>query len=433
MSKIQVLLNKPQTDFISLPHKFRGFVGGFGSGKTWVGCTSLGRHFTEFPRVNAGYFAPSYPQIRDIFYPTIDEALFPFGFNTKTRTGDKEVDVYRGRKYYGTTICRSMERPETIVGFKIGRALVDEIDVMKTDKARAAWRKIIARLRHNAPGLQNGIDVTTTPEGFKFVHNQFIELARDKPEVAGMYGIVQASTYDNEINLPDDYIPSLLASYPEQLIDAYINGQFVNLKTGTVYKAYNRESNRSSETIKQGEPLFIGMDFNVGKMSAIVHVKRSGDPHAVDEITGAYDTPDMVRRIQEKYWKIDKGERVKTCGIAIYPDASGNSRKSNDASTSDLQILRDGGFQVVVGSVNPAVKDRVNAMNGLFCNAIGVRRYRVNPDTCPVYAGSLEQQAWNDQGEPDKTSGHDHTNDAGGYFIAQDYPIKRRIAETRDF
>jgi hypothetical protein len=248
-----------------------------------------------------------------------------------------------------------------------------------------------------------------------------------------MYGIVQASTYDNEKNLPDDYIASLLASYPEQLIAAYIEGRFVNLKTGSVYKSYDRELNRTRETIKEGEPLFVGMDFNVGKMSAIVHVKRNGDPQAVDEVTGAYDTPDMVRRLQERYWTIVKGERVKTCAIIVYPDASGNSRKSNDASTSDLQILRDGGFRVVVGSVNPAVKDRVNAMNALFCNAQGARRYMVNPDACPVYAGSLEQQAYNEQGEPDKSTGHDHTNDAGGYFIAQDYPIKRRIAESRDF
>jgi hypothetical protein len=33
-----------------------------------------------------------------------------------------------------------------------------------------------------------------------------------------MYGLVQASTFDNEKNLPDDYIPSLLASYPPELI-----------------------------------------------------------------------------------------------------------------------------------------------------------------------------------------------------------------------
>lgn len=430
MHDLRLSLNKPQAQFLEMPHKFKAFVAGFGSGKTWVGCSSLGKHFLEFPRVNAGYFAPTYAQIRDIFYPTVDEALYPWGFSVKIRESNKEVDLYHGRRFYGTIICRSMEKPETIIGFKIGKALVDEIDILKTEKARTAWRKIIARLRFLKEGLQNGIDVTTTPEGFKFVHSQFVEQVRIKPELAEMYGLIQASTYDNEINLPDDYIPSLLASYPEQLIAAYIDGQFVNLKTGSVYVAYNRTLNACDDQTQAGETLFIGMDFNVGKMAAIVHVKRLGLPCAVDEIVNAYDTPDMIRRIKEKYWLYADGRYVPSCAIRIYPDASGDSRKSVNASATDIQLLKDAGFQVIVNHSNPPVKDRINSMNGMFCNAVGARRYKVNHHKCPTYTASLEQQAWAENGEPDKTTGHDHTNDAGGYFIQNEYPINKRTVTT---
>lgn len=430
MHDISLSLNMPQAQFLNMPHKFKAFVAGFGSGKTWVGCSSLGKHFLEFPRVNAGYFAPTYAQIRDIFYPTVDEALYPWGFNVKIRESNKEVDLYQGRRFYGTIICRSMEKPETIIGFKIGKALVDEIDVLKTEKARTAWRKIIARLRFLKDGLQNGIDVTTTPEGFKFVHQQFVEQVREKPQLAEMYGLIQASTYDNEINLPDDYIPSLLASYPEQLIAAYIDGQFVNLKTGSVYVAYNRHLNACDDQIQPGETLFIGMDFNVGKMAAITHVKRLGLPCAVDEIVNAYDTPDMIRRIKERYWLYDGNDYKPTCAIRIYPDASGDSRKSVNASATDIQLLKNAGFQVIVNHSNPPVKDRINSMNGMFCNAMGQRRYLVNHHKCPTYTASLEQQAWAENGEPDKTTGHDHTNDAGGYFLQKEYPLIRSTVTT---
>jgi hypothetical protein len=428
VNELQIPLNLPQAQFLAMPQKFKAFVAGFGSGKTWVGCSSLGKHFLEFPRVNAGYFAPTYAQIRDIFYPTIDEALFPWGFSVKIKTSDKEVDLYQGRKYYGTIICRSMEKPETIIGFKIGKALVDEIDVLKMEKARTAWRKIIARLRFLKEGLQNGIDVTTTPEGFKFVHSQFVEQVRINPQLSAMYGLIQASTYDNEANLPDDYIPSLLASYPAQLIDAYINGQFVNLKTGSVYVAYNRQANACDDVVQPQDTLFIGMDFNVGKMAAITHVKRSNLPCAVDEIVNAYDTPDMIRRIKERYWAYENGDFVQNRAIRIYPDASGDNRKSVTASETDLALLRQAGFQVICNRSNPPVKDRINSMNGMFCNAKGERRYLVNHNACPTYTASLEQQAWSDSGEPDKTTGHDHTNDAGGYFINFDYPIMKRSA-----
>jgi hypothetical protein len=229
-----------------------------------------------------------------------------------------------------------------------------------------------------------------------------------------MYGMVQASTYDNEANLPDDYIPSLLATYPTQLINAYLNGQFVNLTSGTVYHAFDRTKNACADVLADGEPAFVGLDFNVGKMAAVIHVKRDGLPRAVAEVVNAYDTPDMIRILKERL-----GERQ----IRVYPDASGGSRKSVNASTTDLQLLHAAGFQVSAPQANPPVKDRINAMNAMFCNAQGERRYKVNPNTCPTYCDNLEQQVWAANGEPDKSAGNDHQNDAGGYFIHRDYPL----------
>lgn len=429
--EISPRLNVPQARFLELPHKFRAYVAGYGAGKTWAGCASQGKHFYEHPRINTGYFAPSYPQIRDIFYPTIEESLYTWGLTSKVRIGNHEVDVYRGRVYMGTILCRSMDDPGSIVGFKIGRALVDEIDVMAQEKAVRAWRKILSRMRYKVDGLQNGVDVTTTPEGFRFVHEQFVKLVREQEGRRALYGMVQASTYDNEANLPNDYIPSLLQSYPAQLIEAYINGQFVNMQTGTVYASYNRVLNGCTDTVQDGEPLFIGMDFNVGKMAAVVHVKRDGMPRAVDEIVNGYDTPDMVRKIQERYWRHEGGRYVSTRQIRIYPDASGDSRKSVNASKTDLALLREAGFTVCAPAANPPVKDRINAMNGMFMNADGQRRYLVNSDSCPTYADALEQQAWATNGEPDKSSGHDHPNDASGYFIHNDYPIIKRTARVQ--
>lgn len=63
--------------------KFRAFVAGFGSGKTWVGCSSLCNKAWEFPKVPLGYFAPTYPQIRDIFFPTIEEVAFDWGLKLR--------------------------------------------------------------------------------------------------------------------------------------------------------------------------------------------------------------------------------------------------------------------------------------------------------------------------------------------------------------
>lgn len=416
-------LNIPQARFLAMPHKFKAYVAGFGSGKTWVGCGGICKGMWEHPKINQGYFAPTYPQIRDIFYPTVEEVAFDWGMNVKINESNKEVHFYAGKQYRGTTICRSMEKPQTIVGFKIGNALIDELDVMPALKAQLAWRKIIARMRYNVPGLRNGIDVTTTPEGFKFVYQQFVKAIRDKPALTTLYGLVQASTFDNEKNLPDDYIPSLLESYPEELIKAYLRGHFTNLTSGTIYHQFDRKLNSCGDEEQPGEPLFIGMDFNVGKMAAIVHVKRDGMPRAVRELVKVYDTPAMIKRIQEEFWRYEGGKYVASRQIYIYPDASGDSRKSNNASATDIAQLKQAGFSVMVNAANPPVKDRINSMNAMFCNGNGERRYLVNVQRCPVYTESLEQQVWAPSGEPDKSADNDHPNDAGGYFIVKDFPI----------
>lgn len=433
-------LNRPQGQFLQMPHKFRAFVAGFGSGKTWVGCSSLCTHVWNSPKVPSSYFAPTYPQIRDIFFPTIEECAFDWGLRVEIMESNKEVHYFNGRQYRGTTICRSMEKPSAIVGFKTGKSLVDEIDLLTADKARQVWNKIIAR--HRAKGNDadfdddavtdadqieivrntNGIDVTTTPEGFKFTHQQFVRDINKTKKRSEFYGLIQASTFDNELNLPPDYIDSLLESYDPNLINAYLNGQFVNLASGAVYPEFDRILNHTDELILPNEPLHIGMDFNVLKMAAAVNVIRNGEPRALAELTGIRDTPAMVDVIKEKY---------PDHKIMIYPDASGQNTSSKSSTESDHSILRQAGFSVYVDGSNPRIKDRVNAVNAMILNSKGERRFKVNTNTCPELTEGLEQQIYDKQGMPDKAAGVDHLNDAFGYMISQKYPITKPVTSSK--
>ena len=413
----EVRLSAPQSIYLNdLDTKFRAYVGGFGAGKTFVGGLDLGLFAARHPGVVQGYFAPTYRDIRDTYWPTMDEVGFELGFRVKIKTGDKEVELYRGRACYGTIICRSMEDPSGIIGFKIARAHVDEIDVLPTDKAKNAWRKITARMRLVVPNVVNGIGVTTTPEGFKFVYETFARPASTDRERTRLidYSMVQASTYENEAYLPPDYIQSLKDTYPDELISAYLEGQFVNLTSGTVYNAYNRETNRSRETLKPGEPIKLGMDFNVGNMAACAFVLRENDWHCVDELKGGVDTPSMLATMAERY----AGHNV-----TIYPDASGKNTSSKGASLSDIGLLRNAGYSIRAKPSNPRVKDRVLAINVNFQK----QRLWVNPDTCPETTRCLEQQSYDKNGEPDKTTGLDHQPDAFGYPIAYELPVIRPI------
>ena len=137
------------------------------------------------------------------------------------------------------------------------------------------------------------------------------------------------STYSNLSNLPDDYIDELKETYPANLIDAYINGIFVNLTSMPVWMNFDRRWNCAFEKVEGSEALHIGMDFNVGRGCAIIYVFRDGLPVAVDEIINSYDTPATIRIIKQRY---------PNNPIIIYPDASGKSRKSVNATESDISL-----------------------------------------------------------------------------------------------
>jgi quinolinate synthase len=160
------------------------------------------------------------------------------------------------------------------------------------------------------------------------------------------------------------------------------------------------------------------MDFNVTKMASSIYVVRANGWHAVDELKDIFDTPDMIRAIRAKY---------PTQRVIVYPDASGNSRKTVDASKSDIALLRSAQFEVRVNGTNPAVKDRIMSVNKQF----EVQNLWVNIKQCPTITKNLEQQAYDDNGEPDKKAGFDHQNDATGYPIAYEFPIVRAMQRIK--
>jgi len=313
-----------------------------------------------------------------------------------------------------------MDIPDRIVGFEIGSAYIDELDTMSFDSAENAWNKIVARCRQtHAKHLDymNRVSVATTPEGYNFVHHKWVKNATEQ------YSLIKAPTASNP-HLPPDYIDSLRETYPAALIEAYLNGEFVNLVSKAVYSNFDRVKNHSDREIEERETLHIGMDFNVRNMNAIVHVMDDSDTentqvYAVDELVELADTPSMVDAIKDEFPKHK---------IYVYPDSTGNNPKSTDASKSDLTILKKAGFYIKAKTKNPYIKDRVSSMNIMFGNTDFNARYFVNTNKCPGYTEALEQQVYDKNGLPEKSVSNsiDDRNDAGGYCIAYKFPVSRK-------
>ena len=402
------------SDFIKelLPHQYDfafcteprpALQGGLGSGKSEAGILRILRLMFENPDANFLYAMPTYDLLRLRAIPAFED----FFNNAKIKyTLNKSESIIRADGF-GDIIFRSYDNPKRIIAFEVFAAIVDEIDTLKKDDASLVWRKVTERVRQKVKsGDINSIAVVTTPDQG---YNGFLYEKWHKQKQKG-YVVIKASTYDNPF-LPDGYVQQILDNYDPILADLYLRGEIVSLNQNKVYHFYDRIKHYTNKTINDFKELHIGLDFNVGGCVAVMFGLENNKAYAVKEFV-SYDTFDFINNLT----------KFKDKTLYIYPDASGDNRKTN-ATQTDISMIRQGGYTVFVNSSNPAVRDRINSVNGLLSHD----RLYINSDECPNYANAKETQGY-EKGEPEKWTTHpavDDYNDSGGYFIAYRFPVTR--------
>ena len=413
MAYLQAKALSHQLEYVNCKARYPLLVAGYGSGKTHALIYRLLRFITEIPKCTIGVYLPTVELTKKIIYPRLIEIFGSSGIPYKLNKTEGTFEIWM-KSGKCDIIMKSMDNPSSIIGFQTTHALIDEIDTMPTKKAEDLWIMIMARNRkkyRNKDGTvgKNTIGVTSTPEGFKFLYNYWMKKFADNPD----YHIIRGKTANNH-HLPPDYVKQLTASYPPQLLKAYLEGEFVNLKGNTVYSGFDRDKSNTDYTIDDfpvTQMVNIGMDFNIGRMSALVGMKSSdvgvSQLYAVSEFHNLIDTPAMIEAIRARY-----PDRM----ITIFPDASGRSRKSIDASKSDIKLLKDAGFRVNAPRKNPPVRERVLSMNTLFLNGENERNFFVNVSLCPNFTEALEKQIYDDNSVPIK-DGQEDINDAAGYLV----------------
>lgn len=411
LQRIRLDLHPGQLAFVDdTSTQILGISAGYGAGKTRALCAKA----VMLAAANQGFIGavmePTGPLIRDIWQNDFDDFLefydIPYTFRASP------LPEYMLHLPGGDTkiLCRSFENWSRIIGLNLAWVLADEIDTVAPSIANKAFPKILGRLR---AGNVRQFAAASTPEGFRWMWNTF---GSDEAKARSDRHLIKMRTADNP-HLPPDFIERLEANYDSNLLRAYLDGEFVNLTTGQVYDRFDRAKHIISELPDTNrEPLRVGVDFNVGNMSAVIAVRLGGSLIVIDEISGAHDTDAMAQEINRRY-----PERR----IYVYPDASGGNRSTN-ATQTDIAILESYGMSNQSPRANPPVRDRVAAVQALLENGKGQVRLQIS-DTCKRTIECLELQSYNDKGEPDKDAGFDHMNDALGYLVWREFnPLHAR-------
>jgi phage terminase large subunit-like protein len=393
------------TDF---DHRMVALCGGFGSGKSFAAVSKSillcfrSQGFTHL------FLEPTIPLLRDVAIPAWEGVLDRYGIPYRFRTSPLPVFTLQLPKGDTQILLRSFENYNRLIGVNAASMIVDEIDTVSTQTAEAAIVKLQGRVRvGNCPQL----GFASTPEGHKALYNMFVREASDTK------ALYKARTEDNPF-LDPGFIENLRATYPANLIEAYLNGEFVNLSQATVFYEFDLKKHTTGIFHPEdGEMVVFGADFNVGNSQscyAVIRPSASGQTVHIFAEHNCRTTFDLVDHIRKKYpIQLAKGM------IACYPDASG-SHASTSATESDHDILRSAGIKVIAESRNPPVAETIAHANLHIHDG----RILVNPTTCYETVQSLENWGYDESYRPQKGGKNDlsHAGDAIRYLVWQTMP-----------
>jgi phage terminase large subunit len=403
IKKIKTKLLPHQASFCDdLSHRKLALVCGFGAGKTYalvsksiiLACMNVG-HISAI-------FEPTNVMLRDILIRTMNELLeeweIPYTFRASPLP-EYQLSFLEGTH---TILLRTILTYQRLRGQNLCAVGFDEADTVPKKDAEQAMNMALARLRS---GNFQQFYATTTPEGHSWAFDTFKKNAKADTK------LIKAKTADNPY-LPEGFIESLEENYPEQLIKAYLNGDFVNLTMGQVYDRFDRNIHVCNQLPSyDNEILRVGLDFNIQNTNCVVGVRDRDKLVIIDEITKMHDTDAMAKELLRRY---------PNQKILVYPDASGGNRSTN-ASATDISILESYGFTNMSPRSNPPIKDRVSAVNALLKNGKGEVRLAISP-CCRTLIECFELQAYDEKtGEPDKQNGYDHILDCIGYLIWREF------------
>ncbi len=235
----------------------------------------------------------------------------------------------------GTIWIASGDEPESLKGPNLATAGIDEPFLMKEEILQV----VLSRLRHPEARLRE-LFLTGTPEQLNWGY----ELAQN---VDGRYdlGTVIGRTADN-VHLPGQFVAMLERAFDENQRAAYMEGRFVNLVAGRVYRHFER-SMVAERAVPQGTAVMAGIDFNVDYLTAELFFVAGEGVHFFDEIRLSDATTfELAERLHERF-----------PGIRVFPDPSGRDRRTSSLG-SDFTILRDKGFTVEARAAHPPVRWR---------------------------------------------------------------------------
>ena len=398
-------LTNPQKKVIKDDSRFRVLITGRRFGKTYLAINELAK-FASQPNKKVWYVAPSYRQAKAICWGVLKEKMIQHKWVKSINHSDLTITL----KNNSQITLRGSDNENSLRGVGLHGLVMDEF----ADISKETWFEV---LRPTLSDTKGHALFCGSPRGFGNWSYELYKMGETNKD----WKSFQYTTLEGE-QVSEDEIEQAKQDLDLRTFQQEYEATFVNY-SGMIYYNFSRDKNIVEQYKKNSGILHIGLDFNVDPMSAVVCVIENDRIYMIDEIQiYSSNTNEMCDEIRTRY---------KSKQIVVYPDPSARQRKTSAGGITDLAILKNFGFDVKCKNTAPLVRDRINAVNSKLKNVNGKNNLFI-VKSCKNAIKSIERQIYKEGTHiPDKDSGYDHMNDALGYLVEYNFPLKRNFAPSQ--
>ena len=397
-------LTKPQSKVIKDKARFRVLITGRRFGKTYLAINELAK-FASRSKQKVWYVAPTYRQAKQICWNELKQRLIEHKWVKTINNSDLTIIL----KNNSSITLRGADNEQSLRGVGLNFLVMDEF----ADIHKEAWYEV---LRPTLSDTGGHALFCGSPRGFgNWSYELFKQGESNKEWQSFKYTTLEGGQVSSE------EIEQAKQDLDVRTFQQEYEATFVNY-SGMIYYNFNRQKNIIEKYERDSAFLHIGLDFNVDPMTAVVCIIEREIVVVVDEIQiYSSNTQEMCEEIKIRY---------RNKNIVVYPDPSAKQRKTSAGGFTDISILKNAGFDVRCRNTAPLVRDRINSVNSRLKNVNGKNNLFI-VKSCKNVIKSIERQIYKEGTHiPDKDSGYDHMNDALGYLIEFNFPLRRNFVSS---
>lgn len=397
-------LTKPQSQVIKDKARFRVLITGRRFGKTYLAINELAK-FASRSKQKVWYVAPTYRQAKQICWNELKERLIEHKWVKTINNSDLTIIL----KNNSSITLRGADNEQSLRGVGLNFLVMDEF----ADIHKEAWYEV---LRPTLSDTGGHALFCGSPRGFgNWSYELFKQGESNKDWQSFKYTTLEGGQVSSE------EIEQAKQDLDVRTFQQEYEATFVNY-SGMIYYNFNRQKNIIEKYERDSAFLHIGLDFNVDPMTAVVCIIERDIVVVIDEIQiYSSNTQEMCEEIRNRY---------RNKNIVVYPDPSARQRKTSAGGFTDISILKNAGFDVRCRNTAPLVRDRINSVNSRLKNVNGKNNLFI-VKSCKNVIKSIERQIYKEGTHiPDKDSGYDHMNDALGYLIEYNFPLRRNFVSS---